>query len=287
MKRMYKAPVEDILFTLKHVVGMGPALEAGQLGDLSEDLVEAILTEGGRFATEEMAPLAEIGDKQPARIVDGGVKTPDGWPALYKAWAEGGWNSLTAPVAYGGQGLPHMLLVATLEMWNGGSMAFTLGPTLTIGAVEAIEAHATQALKDKYLPKMISGEWMGSMNLTEPHSGSDLGVMKTRAERRDDGTYRIFGQKIFITYGEHDFTDNIIHLVLARLPDAPAGSRGISLFLVPKFLVHDDGTLGARNDVHVHALEHKLGIHGSPTCQMIFGDGKFGAEAGAIGYLIG
>ncbi|MFM2281556.1 MAG: hypothetical protein RLZZ444_3787 [Pseudomonadota bacterium] len=284
---MYKAPVEDILFTLKHVVGMDAALQKGQLGDLTEDLVDAILMEGGRFATDEMAPLGEIGDKQPARIVDGGVKTPEGWPALYKAWAEGGWNSLTAPVDYGGQGLPHMLLVATLEMWNGGSMAFTLGPTLTIGAVEAIEAHATQELKGKYLPRMISGEWMGSMNLTEPHSGSDLGVMKTRAERRDDGTYRIFGQKIFITYGEHDFTDNIIHLVLARLPDAPAGSRGISLFLVPKFLVNDDGSLGARNDVHVHALEHKLGIHGSPTCQMIFGDGKFGSEPGAIGYLIG
>jgi acyl-CoA dehydrogenase len=284
---MYKAPVEEILFTLKHVAGLDAALGAGRFGDMTEDLAEAILSEAGRFATEEIAPLADIGDKQGARLADAKIKTPDGWADLYRRWAEGGWNGLTAPEEFGGQGLPHMLLVSTFEMWNGGSMGFAIGPTLTIGAIEAIDAHASDALKQKYLPKMVSGEWMGSMNLTESHSGSDLGVMKTRAERRDDGTYRIFGQKIFITYGEHDFTDNIVHLVLARLPDAPAGSRGISLFIVPKFLVNDDGSLGDRNDVYCHSIEHKLGIHASPTCTMIYGDGKFGAEKGAVGWLVG
>jgi len=284
---MYKAPAEEILFTLKHVSGLGEALAAGKLGDLSEDLVDAIITEAGRFATEEVAPLGAVGDTQGARLDGHDVKTPDGWADLYGAWAEGGWNALTGPEDFGGQGLPHSLLVATFEMWNSCAMAFALGPTLTIGAVEALHAHASEDLRQTYLPKMISGEWMGSMNLTEPGAGSDLGVMKTRAERRPDGTYRIFGQKIFITYGEHDFTDNIVHLVLARLPDAPAGSRGISLFVVPKFLVNADGSLGPRNDLHVHSLEHKLGIHGSPTCTMIYGDGKFGDEAGAVGWLVG
>ena len=284
---MYKAPVEEILFTLKHVAGLGDALSQGKLGDLSEDIVDAVLAEAGRFATEEIAPLASIGDTQGATLSGHSVKTPDGWAALYKAWAEGGWGSLSGPEAFGGQGLPHMLLVATFEMWNSATTAFAIGPTLTIGAVEALEAHASDAIKAKYLPKMVSGEWTGSMNLTEPNAGSDLGVMKTRAERKSDGTYRIFGQKIYITYGEHDFTDNIIHLVLARLPDAPAGSKGISLFVVPKFLVNDDGSLGPRNDVHVHSLEHKMGIHGSPTCTMIYGDGKFGDEPGAIGWLVG
>ena len=284
---MYKAPVDEIAFTLKHVAGMAEALEKGRLGDLSDDLVDAILHEAGRFASDEVAPLAEIGDKQGARMVDGKVLVPDGWAELYRHWAEGGWNALVAPEEYGGQGLPHMLNVAALEMWNSGSMAFALGPTLTMGASEALATHGSAALKEKFLHKMVSGEWTASMNLTEPHAGSDLGVMKSRAERRDDGSYRIFGQKIFITWGEHEVTDNIVHLVLARLPDAPAGTRGISLFLVPKFLVNDDGSLGPRNDLHCHSLEHKLGIHGSPTCTMIYGDGKFGDEPGAIGYLIG
>lgn len=284
---MYKAPVEEILFTLKHVAGLNDALSSGNLGDLSEDIVDAVIAEAGRFAGDEIAPLAEVGDRQGATLNGHNVKSPDGWAALYKSWAEGGWGSLSGPEAFGGQALPHMLLVATFEMWNSGAMGFAIGPTLTIGAVEALEAHASDAIKTKYLPKMVSGEWMGSMNLTEPNAGSDLGVMKTRAERKPDGTYRIFGQKIFITYGEHDFSDNIVHLVLARLPDAPAGSRGISLFVVPKFLVNDDGSLGARNDVHVHSLEHKMGIHGSPTCTMIYGDGKFGDEPGAIGWLVG
>ncbi len=284
---MYKAPVEEIAFTLKHVAGLGDAIEAGLLGDLGDDLVDAILHEAGRFATDEVAPLAEVGDRQGSRLVDGRVVTPDGWRDLYKNWIAGGWNGLTAPEDFGGQALPHMLNVAALEMWNSGSMAFALCPTLTMGAIEAINSHASGELKNTYLAKLVSGEWTGTMNLTEPHAGSDLGVLKTRAERRDDGTYRIFGQKIFITWGEHDAADNIIHLVLARLPDAPAGTRGISLFLVPKFLVDADGSLGARNDLFAHSLEHKLGIHGSPTCTMIYGDGKFGEEKGAIGWLVG
>ncbi|MGO6852349.1 acyl-CoA dehydrogenase [Rhizobium beringeri] len=284
---MYKAPVEEIAFTLKHVAGMGEAISKGLLGDLGEDLVDAILAEAGRFATEEVAPLAEIGDRQGARLIDGEVRLPDGWRDLYRRWIAGGWNGLTAPEAFGGQALPHMLNVAALEMWNSGSMAFALAPTLTMGAIEAVSTHGSAALKDKYLEKMVSGEWTGTMNLTEPHAGSDLGVLKARAERRDDGSYRLFGQKIFITWGEHDAADNIIHLVLARLPDAPAGTRGISLFLVPKFLVNDDGSLGRRNDLFCHSLEHKLGIHGSPTCTMIYGDGKFGGEKGAVGWLVG
>ncbi|MBX5135887.1 acyl-CoA dehydrogenase [Rhizobium lentis] len=284
---MYKAPVEEIAFTLKHVAGMGEAMSNGLFDDLGEDLVDAILAEAGRFATEEVAPLAEIGDRQGACLVDGEVRLPDGWRDLYRSWIAGGWNGLTAPEAFGGQALPDMLNVATLEMWNSGSMAFALAPTLTMGAIEAVSTHGSAALKEKYLAKMVSGEWTGTMNLTEPHAGSDLGVLKARAERRPDGSYRISGQKIFITWGEHDAADNIIHLVLARLPDAPAGTRGISLFLVPKFLVNDDGSLGPRNDLFCHALEHKLGIHGSPTCTMIYGDGRFGDEKGAIGWLVG
>lgn len=284
---MYKAPVEEIAFTLKHVAGMGEAISAGLLGDLGEDLVDAILAEAGRFATEEVAPLADIGDRQGARLEGGEVRLPDGWRDLYRNWIAGGWNGLTAPEAFGGQALPHMLNVAALEMWNSGSMAFALAPTLTMGAIEAVSTHGSAALKAKYLAKMVSGEWTGTMNLTEPHAGSDLGVLKARAERRADGSYRISGQKIFITWGEHDAADNIIHLVLARLPDAPAGTRGISLFLVPKFLVNDDGSLGARNDLFCHSLEHKLGIHGSPTCTMIYGDGRFGDEKGAVGWLVG
>ncbi len=284
---MYKAPVEEIAFTLKHVAGLAQAIDDGLLGDLGEDLVDAILHEAGRFASDEIAPLADIGDRQGARISDGRVTTPDGWRDLYRNWISGGWNGLTASEDFGGQALPHMLNVAALEMWNSGSMAFALCPTLTMGAIEAIAAHGSDALKATYLPKLVCGEWTGTMNLTEPHAGSDLGVLKARAERRDDGSYRIFGQKIFITWGEHDAADNIIHLVLARLPDTPAGTRGISLFLVPKFLVNDDGSLGARNDLFCHALEHKLGIHGSPTCTMIYGDGRFGEEKGAIGWLVG
>ncbi|HTO32903.1 MAG TPA: acyl-CoA dehydrogenase [Pararhizobium sp.] len=284
---MFKAPVDEILFTLKHVAGLGEDLAEGIYGDLDADLVDAIVGEAGRFATEEIAPLAEIGDRQGSKLIDDKVVTPDGWRDLYRNWAAGGWNSLTAPEEFGGQALPHMLQIAAMELWNAGSMAFALTPMLTMGAVDALEKHGSDALKAVFLARMISGEWTGTMNLTEPHAGSDLGVLKTRAERRDDGTYRIFGQKIFITFGEHDLTDNIVHLVLARISGAPEGTRGISLFLVPKFLVNGDGSLGAHNDLFCHSIEHKLGIHASPTCTMVYGDGRFGTEKGAIGYLVG
>jgi len=285
---MYRAPVGEIAFTLKQVAGLSDAIAAQRFPELSDDLVDAILEEAGRFAGEEIAPLHRIGDETGARFKDGVVTTPQGWPDLYRRWREGGWNALAAPVDHGGQGLPMMLNVAALEMWNSGSMAFAIGPTLTMGAIEALEKHGSVDLKATYLDKLVSGEWMATMNLTEPHAGSDLGVLRTRAEPAGDGTYRIFGQKIFITYGEHDFTDNIVHLVLARLPDAPAGTRGISLFLVPKFLVNDDGSLGPRNDAYCVSIEHKLGIHASPTCTMVYGDGKGAAGApGAVGWLVG
>ena len=285
---MYRAPVDEIAFTLKHVARMNEAIGQGSLGDLSEDLVDAILEEAGKFASDEVAPLHKIGDENGAVLKDAAVTMPPGWKEVYRHWIEGGWSALTGPEEYGGQDLPVMLSVAALEMWNSASMAFGIGPTLTLGAVDAIEKHATEELKQTYLAKLVSGEWMGTMNLTEPQAGSDLNALRARAEPAGDGTYRIFGQKIFITYGEHDFTDNIVHLVLARLPDAPPGTRGISLFLVPKFLVEKDGSLGRRNDVFCASIEHKLGIHASPTCTMIYGDGFAGdGEPGAVGWLVG
>ena len=285
---MYKAPVADISFALRKIAGVETAMEKGLLGELTPDLLEAVLEQAGRFAGEEIAPNADGGERHGARAENGVVTTPPGWRELYADWAADGWNSLTGPEAFGGQGLPTSLSAAVFEMWNSASMGFAIGPTLTVGAIEALEAHGSDGLKATYLPKLVSGEWMGTMNLTEPQAGSDLSALKTRAERAADGTYRIFGQKIFITYGEHDFTDNIVHLVLARLPDAPAGVKGISLFLVPKFLVGADGELGRRNDVKCHAIEHKLGLHGSPTCTMLYGDGSVeGEEAGAVGWLVG
>ncbi|MBD8553288.1 acyl-CoA dehydrogenase [Rhizobium sp. CFBP 8762] len=278
---MYKAPVDDILFTLTAIAGF-PSLLDQRFPDLDADTAAAILTEAGRFASDEIAPLAAIGDAQGARLAEGEVRVPDGWADLYHRWIAGGWNGLTAPESFGGQDLPHMLNVAALEMWNSGAMAFALCPTLTMGAVEALDKHGSEQLKALYLAKMVSGEWTGTMNLTEPQAGSDLSQIKTRAERHADGSYRIFGQKIYITWGDHEVTDNIVHLVLARLADAPEGTRGISLFLVPKYLLNADGSPGIRNDLLCHALEHKLGIHASPTCTMIFGD-----EQGAVGYLIG
>lgn len=284
---MYKAPIAEIAFTLKHIGGLDAAIDSGALADPGDGVVEAILAEAARFAEQKIAPLADIGDRQGARLVDGEVKLADGWSTLYRHWAAGGWNGLTASPEVGGQGLPQMLNVATLEIWNAASMAFGLAPTLTMGAIEALSEHGSPALKSRYLARMVSGEWTGTMNLTEPQAGSDVGALTSRAERHQDGSYRIFGQKIFITWGDHDAADNIIHLVLARLPDAPSGSRGISLFLVPKYLVGDDGALGSRNDLFCHSLEHKLGIHGSPTCTMIYGDGRFGDEPGAVGWLVG
>ena len=284
---MYRAPIDDIRHALFDIAGLREFLDRNLAPNLSEDLVDAILAEAARFAGEEIAPAARIGDEVGAKAEDGVVTTPPGWRELYAKWCEGGWNSVSAPEHYGGQGLPAMISMAVLEMWNSGSMGFAIGPTLTIGAIDALEKHASEALKQTYVEKLVSGEWMGTMNLTEPQAGSDLAALRARAEPRGDGTYRLFGQKIFITYGEHDFTDNIVHLVLARLPDAPPGTKGISLFLVPKFLVNEDGSLGARNDVFCASIEHKLGIHGSPTCTMIYGDGRFGDEPGAIGWLVG
>ncbi len=273
----YRAPVSDIVFTMRHVAGFDRAIADGLYGDLSVDLAQTILEEAGRFANDEIAPLNREGDKQGVSLKDGNVTTAPGWKEAYKAWTEAGWNALPGPADYGGQGLPTLLNSACVEMWNAASMAFGIGPVLTHGAIEALVAHASDGLKSRYLEKLVSGEWTATMNLTEPQAGSDLAALRSRAEPVGDGTYRITGQKIFITYGEHDLTDNIIHLVLARLPDAPPGTRGISLFLVPKFL--PDGT---RNDVLCHSIEHKLGIHASPTCTMIFGD-----RGGAVGWLVG
>jgi len=278
----YRAPVADIAFTLKHVAGVGRALDEGLYGDLTEDLVDAVLAEAGKFASDVIAPLNRVGDQHGTPLRGGAVTMPPGWRQAYRDWAAAGWNGLAAPADWGGQGLPHALNAACIEMWNSASMAFALGPFLTMAGVEALAGHGSDELKRTYLPRLVSGEWMGTMQLTEPQAGSDVGALRTRAERAGDGTYRISGQKIFITYGEHDLTDNIVHFVLARLPDAPAGTKGISLFVVPKFLVNADGTLGARNDARCHSIEHKLGIHGSPTCTMVYGD-----AGGAVGYLLG
>lgn len=278
----YVAPTADIAFTLKHSSGFGQACAEGLYGDLSDDLVAAVLEEAGKFAADVIEPLNRIGDEHGTLFKDGTVTTPPGWKEAYQNWAAAGWNGLAAPDAFGGQGLPNALNAGCVEMWNSASMAFSIGPMLTMSAIDAIYLHASDELKARYLPKLCSGEWMGTMHLTEPQAGSDVGALRAKAEKQADGTYRITGEKIFITYGEHDWTDNIIHMVLARLPGAPAGTKGISLFLVPKFLVNDDGSLGARNDVRAHSIEHKVGMHGSPTCTMVFGD-----KGGAVGYLVG
>ena len=285
---MYRAPLAEISQTLNQVADLPELLKTELFSELSPDIVEAILQEAAKFSETRITPLRTKGDHQGATLKDAKVTTAEGWKELYKDWTDGGWNALTGDPAYGGQGLPTLLSVAVAEMWNSGSLGFAIASTLTMGAVEALEHHASDELKKTYLEKLISGEWSGTMNLTEPQAGSDLGALRCRAERANDGTYRIFGQKIFITYGEHDLTDNIVHLVLARLPDAPAGTKGISLFLVPKYLVNTDGSLGARNDVFCAGLEEKLGLHASPTCTMIYGDG-FGdtGDKGAVGYLIG
>jgi acyl-CoA dehydrogenase len=273
----YRAPVAEIAFALKHAAGFKAALAEGLYGDLDETTVDAVLEEAGKFASDVIAPLNTVGDKFGTPFKDGKVTTPSGWKEAYTAWAAAGWNGLAAPAQWGGQDLPHALNAACIEMWNSASMAFGIGPVLTMAAVDALHAYGSDALKEKYLEKLTTGAWMGTMQLTEPQAGSDVGALRTKAERAADGSYRITGSKIFITYGEHDLTDNIIHFVLARLPDAPPGTKGISLFLIPKFL--PDGT---RNDVRAHSIEHKLGIHASPTCTMVYGD-----QGGATGYLIG
>jgi alkylation response protein AidB-like acyl-CoA dehydrogenase len=273
----YRAPIADIAFTLKHAAGLKTALAEGIYGDLDEETIDSVLAEAGRYASDVIAPLNSVGDKFGTPFKDGKVTTPPGWKDAYTAWAAAGWNGLAAPADWGGQELPHAVNAACIEMWNSASMAFGIGPVLTMAAIDALHAYGSDALKKEYLGKLISGEWMGTMQLTEPQAGSDVGALRSKAERASDGSYRITGSKIFITYGEHDLTDNIIHFVLARLPDAPAGTKGISLFLVPK--VMPDGT---RNDVRAHSVEHKLGIHASPTCTMVYGD-----QGGAVGFLIG
>ena len=278
----YRAPVDDIAFALRNAAGLGPALADGLYGDLSDDVIQAVLEEAGKFATDVLAPLNPIGDRYGTPFKHGIVTTAPGWKEAYRGWAQAGWNGLAAPAQWGGQDLPQAVNAACIEMWNSAAMAFGLGPVLTMAGVDALVTHGSDELKRAYLPKLVSGEWMGTMQLTEPQAGSDVGALRTKAERVADGSYRITGQKIFITYGEHDLTDNIIHLVLARLPDAPPGTKGISLFLVPKFLLNADGSPGPRNDARAHSIEHKLGIHASPTCTMVYGD-----RGGATGFLIG
>ena len=278
----YKAPVDDIMFALKTAVDLPGLIESGIYEGLDEETVRAVVEEAGRFGSEVLDPLNWIGDQSRSTVKDGVVSTPEGWKQAYKAFSEGGWSALPCPEEFGGQGLPGIVSMAACEIWNSANLAFGLCPLLTQGAIDALAAHGSPELKATYLPKMISGAWTGTMNLTESHAGSDLGELRTKAIKQPDGSYKISGTKIYITYGEHELTENIIHMVLARLPDAPAGTKGISLFLVPKFLVKADGTLGARNDVICAGVEHKLGIHASPTCTM-----KYGEKDGAIGYLVG
>lgn len=278
----YRAPVADILFSMIHEVGIDLDGKDGLYADLGGGLAEATLREAGKFAENVLAPLNRTGDKEGAKFREGRVTAAPGFAEAYRKWTAGGWNAIAGPSGYGGMDLPVLLNTACIEIWNSANMAFGLCPLLTFGAIEVMVSHAAEDLKRLYLPKLVSGEWTGTMVMTEPQAGSDLGALKTRAERQPDGSYKIFGSKIFITFGEHDMAENIIHFVLARLPGAPEGTRGISLFLVPRFLVNADGTLGARNDVACVSLEHKLGIHGSPTCTMVFGD-----HGGAAGFLIG
>jgi alkylation response protein AidB-like acyl-CoA dehydrogenase len=282
MRMTYEAPVEDILFALKSAADLPQLMESGVYDGLDEDTLRAIIEEAGKFGAEVLDPLNQSGDTAGSTLKDGIVTTPQGWQAAYAQFCEGGWNALTGPEAQGGQDLPEIVSGATSEIWNAANLSFGLCPLLTMGAIDALKAHGSKELIETYLPKMISGEWSGTMNLTEPHAGSDVGALRTKAEPQGDGTYRIFGTKTFITYGDHDLTENIVHMVLARLPDAPEGTRGISLFLVPKYLVNADGSLGDRNDVVTANVEHKLGIHGSPTCTL-----KYGEADGAIGYLVG
>jgi hypothetical protein len=275
----FSAPVRDLAFALTEIVGIDRLAGTAAFADLDRETMKAVLEAAASLADEVLAPLNHSGDRAGATYANGRVTAAPGFAEAYKAFAEGGWTSLAADPEYGGQGLPKALELAVFEMVDAANMAFSLCPILTQGAIEAIHAHGSERQKSIYLPKMISGEWTGAMNLTEPQSGSDLGTLRTRAEPDGQGGYRLHGQKIFITWGDHDCADNIVHLVLARLPDAPEGSRGISLFLAPKVLVGEDGSLGERNDLRPGSIEHKLGIHASPTCVMLFE----GARAELIG----
>ena len=277
----YAAPVRDLRFVLEEVLEHRSLALPG-FEEATPDLVEAVLEEAAKLAGDVWGPLNSTGDRQGAkRHTDGSVTTPEGFAAAYHAYVEGGWNGVGVSEELGGQNLPEVVASAVQEMLHGANMALGLCPMLTAGAIEALAHHGSDALKATYLPKLVEGSWTGTMNLTEPQAGSDLSKVRTKAVPEGEH-YRISGQKIYITWGEHDAAENIIHLVLARKPDAPEGNKGISLFLVPKFLVNDDGTLGERNDVTCASIEHKLGIHGSPTCTLSFGE-----NGGAVGYLVG
>ncbi|MDF0606751.1 acyl-CoA dehydrogenase [Neisseriaceae bacterium TC5R-5] len=277
----YRAPIKDIRFALNELAALPAICTLPAYGDCSVELVDAILEEAAKFAEQVLAPTNRLGD-QGAQWHDGSVSSAPGFKQAWQQYVAAGWPSLRAPLASGGQGMPALVASAVEEMWCSANLAFSLAPLLSLAAVEAIHQHASAELQQRYLSPLSSGQWTGTMNLTEPQAGSDLAQIRSKAVPQTDGSYRLSGQKIFITWGEHDLADNIIHMVLARLPDAPSGVKGISLFIVPKFLVNPDGTLGARNDVRCVSLEHKLGIHGSPTAVMSFGD-----QGGAVGYLVG
>jgi len=277
----YKAPVDEIAFVMNDVLNVNSLTKIPDFEEATPELVDAVIEEAGKFAAEVFAPINRIGDIEHSKAVDGQVVTPNGFKEAYQLFVDNGWMSLAQKPQYGGQGLPFSLHMVASEFWNSANTAMALCPMLTAGAIDAIAAHASDEIKETYLPKLISGEWTGTMNLTEPHAGSDLSNLKTKATPNGDH-YLIHGQKIFITWGEHDMTDNIVHIVLAPLVDAPAGVKGLSLFVVPKYLVNEDGSLGERNDVRVISTEHKLGINASPTCVMGFGD-----NGGAVGYMIG
>jgi len=277
----YTAPLQDMQFVIKELVGLADITAMPDCAEVTEDLVDAVLDEAAKFAAGVLDPLNHTGDKTGARFADGSVTTPPGFKEAYRHFIAGGWNGLSGEAAYGGQGLPHVVSMPVQEMWNSANMAFCLCPMLTSGVLEALKLKGTPGQKEKFLHKLTAGEWTGTMNLTEPQAGSDLSAVRTRAVPEDDH-YRLHGTKIFITWGEHDMAANIVHLVLARTPDAPEGVKGISLFIVPKFLVNDDGSLGSRNDVKCVSIEHKMGINASPTCVLAYGDGK-----GALGYLVG
>lgn len=275
----YDAPIDEMAFTLEAVARLSQLEETGAFENYDSDLIYPILEEAGKLARDVLAPLNQTGDAQGAVLTEDGVKAAPGFAEAFKAFRDGGWMGLAVPEQYGGQGLPKALALAVMETVHSANMAFGLAPMLSCGAIEALMAHGTESQKAKYLPKLVSAEWTGTMNLTEPQAGSDVGALKSKAIPNDDGSYAISGQKIFITWGDHDCAENIIHLVLARTPDAPEGSRGVSLFIVPKFMVEDDGSLGARNAVKCIGLEKKMGIHASPTCVMEYD--------GATGWLIG
>ncbi|HZZ91853.1 MAG TPA: acyl-CoA dehydrogenase [Usitatibacter sp.] len=278
----YQAPLRDMKFVLKRVVGLDQVNTLPGWQDVTDDIVDAILEEAAKLAGEVLSPLNVTGDREGAKWSDGKVSTPKGFKEAYWQYVNAGWGNILSPSDYGGQGLPHLMATPVEEMWGSSNLAFKLCPMLTQGAIEAIHHVGPDELRSRFLPNMVSGKWSGTMNLTEPQAGSDLSLVRTRATPQADGTFRLKGQKIFITYGEHDYTENIVHLVLARIDGAPEGVKGISLFAVPKFLVNADGSIGARNDVKCVSIEHKLGIHASPTAVMAYGE-----HDGAVGYLVG